>query len=107
MDLIDTSKSAAPGCSDCSTCAAANAEALGRPESDGPERRQLPLAGSRFVVASIGYFLGPLVLAVAGASFAGQSGGRQLFGAVAGLATGMMVSGLAARLLVPSGKEIG
>jgi hypothetical protein len=99
MDLIDTSKSAGSCCSGCSGCAAAESAA-------GPGR-EVPLVGGRFVAASVGFFLGPLVLAVAGAFCSGRDGGRQLLGAIAGLAAGMAVSVVVARLLVPSGKEIG
>ena len=59
------------------------------------------------MAASAAWFLGPLVLAVAGATWWDQSGPSQLAGALGGLALGMAVSIAAVRLLVRSGKENG
>lgn len=99
MDLIDSSNSAGSCCSECPGCAATQSAADPAAEES--------LAGGRFVAASIGYFLGPLALAIAGSFCSGEEGGRQLLGALAGLVAGMVVAVVLAKLLVPSGKEVG
>ena len=66
-----------------------------------------PLAGGALVFASIGFFLGPLGMAVLGATWFDHSGASQLAGAVAGLAAGMLASVAVGRLLARVGKEKG
>lgn len=56
------------------------------------------LAGWRLGLASIGLFLGPVVLAIAGAMCFDKSYGAQCLGALAGLGVGMSGPMLAARL---------
>ena len=83
-------------CSACSDCPAQNSPV--EDESDG----QL-LVGWRFGLASMGLFLAPVALAVAGATCFGESQGVRLLGAIAGLAIGMAGSVAIARLLRRNG----
>ena len=80
----------------CPHCAAADRES------------EQPLAGPqgwRLVTASIGVFLLPLGLALAGAAGGGETKVGQFVGAVAGLAAGLAGSVLVARLIRRTGKE--
>ena len=50
------------------------------------------LSGWRLGLASIGLFLAPIALAIAGAALFERSGGAQLIGAIAGLILGAAAS---------------
>jgi len=64
----------------------------------------LRLSGWRLSLASTGLFLGPCVLAIAGAACFAENRGAQLAGAIAGLGIGMIGSVVAARVLRQAGK---
>lgn len=74
----------------CSGCA-------GGPCTAEPGRHDFPLAGRRLVLASVGLFVGPSVLAIAGAAWYRGSGAAQLGGALGGLVVGMAVAVVGAR----------
>ena len=57
------------------------------------------LYGWRLSLAAAGMFLGPVVLAIAGAVCMGGSHGARLLGALVGLGVGMVGSVMAARSL--------
>lgn len=70
----------------------------GCPLGDCPASQdESPLSGWRLVLASMGPFLGPPVLAIAGAAWFGGSQGAQLLGALAGLGIGIAAAIVAAR----------
>lgn len=77
------SRTASPDGSKCSTCPVD--DCFGKNTSD-----DIPLAGGRFVLASLGLFLGPLVPALIGAVWAGETPVGQLCGALVGLGLGMV-----------------
>ena len=74
------------GCGPCRRCWAD----LG--EADGP-------SGWRLVLASVGLFLGPVVLAIAGVLLAGAEAEARTAGAVGGLVLGMAISVVIGRLI--------
>lgn len=55
------------------------------------------MAGWRFSASAAGYFLGPLLLALAGSAIGGEASGGQLLGGVAGLLVGLALAAWAAR----------
>ena len=67
------------GCSRCAPCDSPTPEGTGDP----------PLSGWRLALASMGLFLAPGILAIAGAVCSSGSQGAQFLGAIAGLAIGM------------------
>ena len=75
------------GCSGCP----------GGPCPGEPGRHDVPLGGWRLVLASMGLFVGPCVLAIAGAAWCRGSGAAQLGGALGGLFVGMAVAVVGAR----------
>jgi hypothetical protein len=56
---------------------------------EAPPAEGLPYKGWQVVLGSLGIFLGPLALAIAGSLLLGGSRGGQLAGALAGLGAGM------------------
>jgi len=75
-------------------CAGCPQDQAGSPaDAGGPEG----LAGWRLAVRVVILFLMPLALAVAGAALAG-TGGKQLAGALVGLAVGLAASVIACRI---------
>ena len=70
---------------DCSRCPLSGCPAKREPASG-------ELSGWGFALASLGLFLSPVVLAIAGAAYCGPRGEAQFFGAVLGLAVGMAAS---------------
>ena len=64
-------------------------------------------SGWRLTVSSSAAFLLPLILAAGGAGLGGANGTRQLLGALAGLAIGVLAGMLVVRLVAgrPAGKE--
>lgn len=103
MELGKSAEACGSGCSGCvgEPTRAAPRQSVAEP---GP---RMSLYGGRLVAASMGLFLGPLVLAVVGASCFDPAGGWQLLGAVAGLSAGMAASVAAARILARLSKEAG
>jgi len=67
---------------DCSRCPLSGCPVKRKPTRGG-------LSGWRFALASLGLFLSPVVLAIAGAAYCGPRGEAQFFGAVLGLSAGM------------------
>ncbi len=57
------------------------------------------MPGWRLAMASVGLFLAPILLAIAGATCCGDGEGVQLLGAVAGLGAGMTGAVVVGRLL--------
>ena len=75
--------------SHCSSCSACPIEDC---PTDGGNDPQL-LVGWQFGFASMGLFLGPVVLAIIGAAWCfGESSEGRLLGAIAGLMLGMVAS---------------
>jgi len=68
-------------CAGCSCCSA---------EAPGPTEGTI--RGPRLVLVSMGLFLGPIVLAIAGAALSPAGESAQLLGALGGLAVGMVAS---------------
>ena len=56
-------------------------------------------SGRRMILASAGLFLGPIVLAIAGALLAGAAADARAAGAVGGLLLGMAISVIVGRLI--------
>lgn len=79
-------------CSGCSRCPTERGPA--ELERDGPS-----LSGWRLGLASMGLFLGPIVLAIAGAMCFGSGHGARFLGAIVGLGVGMVVAVVVARRL--------
>lgn len=77
-------------CTNCSVCSGTD---------DGPLPQKGLLRGGRFVLASVGLFLAPIVLAILGAAWCGESVHRQVFGAIGGLGLGMVGAVAIARVL--------
>ena len=65
----------------------------------GQDRDDSPLSGWRLVLASTVLFLGPSILAIAGAAWFRGKEWAQLCGAIGGLGVGMAVAMLAAKRL--------
>ncbi|MBN1588817.1 MAG: hypothetical protein JW888_04820 [Pirellulales bacterium] len=78
---------------DRSACPHCGGDACPTPDESDPTA----MSGSRFVLAAMGLFLAPLVLAILGAVVAGRRAEAQLIGALGGLALGMAGSVLVAR----------
>jgi hypothetical protein len=77
----------------CRGCAMGECPASGEAEEAGP------VAGWRLGMASLGLFVGPVVLAILGAACCRGSQAGQLLGGVAGLVVGMIGSVVIARRL--------
>ena len=56
-------------------------------------------SGRRMILASVGLFLGPIVLAIVGALLAGATADARTAGAVSGLLLGMAISVIVGRLI--------
>jgi len=56
-------------------------------------------SGRRMILASVGLFLGPIVLAIVGALLAGGTADARAAGAVGGLLLGMAISVMVGRLI--------
>jgi len=63
------------------------------------------LAGWRLGLASVGLFLGPVILAIAGAASFGDGPGTQFAGAIAGLGLGAACSVGTMRILYRAGER--
>ena len=86
------------GCARCATC----------PIQDCPaqdEQGAPALYGRRLALASMGLFVSPVVLAIAGAAAAGGSESAQFAGGVAGLGVGLVASVAFAKLLHRGNRE--
>ncbi|MHC4179361.1 MAG: hypothetical protein ACYSWU_17755 [Planctomycetota bacterium] len=70
---------------------------------EGPEEPRL--AGWRLGLVSMGLFLGPVVLAIVGATSFGDGPGTQLAGAIAGLGLGSAASVGIVRILYRGGEK--
>jgi hypothetical protein len=91
--------SCATGPSDCNACGRRHGGADASPPS------QL-MTGWRFVWTSVGVFLVPLALAVAGACWFRNDPARQVAAGLGGLCLGMALAGAAARLLQEKGSGL-
>ena len=85
-------------CARCSRCPVQECPAEHEPEG-------ARLSGWRLGLASIGLFLGPVLLATAGAIWFGKTGTAQFLGAMAGLGVGLVCSVVVAKLLRRGRKE--
>ncbi len=83
---------AAAGRPSCPGCSVAQCPGDGQPQD-------CPLAGWRLGLVSIGLFLGPIVLAILGALWAGPNPGAQFVGAVVGFGLGLAGSVATAKMV--------
>ena len=87
MDFTDR-----PSCVGCAGC---DLRTGTTPDCQDPTA----LRGWRLVLASSGLFLLPLLLAAAGAAFAGKSEGAQALGGIIGLGLGLTVAAVLAKVV--------
>lgn len=85
----------------CARCSGCPIEVC--PVETGQSGRTLD--GWRLALCSMGMFLGPVVLAIAGAAAFGESAAARFAGAVVGLCTGLIASALVGRLVSRSQRE--
>lgn len=98
--MVADDMTASKDCSTCSRC----------PIQDCPLEAEVSgrlLSGWRLGIASIGLFLAPIALAIAGASLFERSGGAQLLGAIAGLILGVAASTVVVSFLHSRSRESG
>jgi len=83
--MVADDSAASKDCSTCSRCPIQNCPL------DGEVSGRL-LSGWRLGLASIGFFLAPIALAIEGAALFERSGSAQFLGAIAGLILGVAAS---------------
>lgn len=82
-------------CAGCGSC----------PKTPVPPPEQSPLSARSVVLGSIGFFLGPVLLAIVASAKFNDNGGLQFVAALAALIGGMALAWLFGRLLGFSGEE--
>lgn len=91
--MQSSSESGRAGCAGCGDshegCPHAHAHGHGAHGHEMPSETPDGPSGWRLVAIAVGLFLVPIVLAIVGALFGGESQDAQLVGALAGLAIGM------------------
>ena len=82
-------------CAGCGSC----------PKAPNPTIDPSPLSARSVVLGSVGFFLGPVILAIIAAAVFDERADLQLAAAFAALASGIAIAWLVGRLLGFSGEE--